>query len=286
MTKPASDKTGRAKAGTSYAVLWSMLGALGAGYLGVAIFAPNWLGELTPGNHLTQSAQTDAAVLKLAADVDGIRSSLTRLELDVASVKSDVGNQQQQTHTLSEQVTAIEDKMRLAEAPPAASAQQMSQSGTDVEGIPEPATTTAEAAPPSPSTRIINASPEHPIVTGSVDKAAVPTKTKAKAKAASNEALDFGTAVVKQEAKPIGLQIGSDSSVEGLRMSWIQIAALHNDRLKTFKPRYTSNGDPNNPNFQLVAGPVKTKADAIRICKELNAQNVTCKVGDFIGNAL
>lgn len=291
MIKPASDKPVRRKAATPYAVLWSMLGALGAGYLGVAIFAPDWLGELTPGNTFAQTAKTEAAILKLAADVDGMRSSMTRLELDVASVKSDLGKQQDQTHTLGEQVTAIEDKMRLAEASAAdaANGAEVSEAKPDAQAGTNAATETAEAAPQRPETRIINASPDsgHPIETGSVNTAPAKakTKTKAKEKVASNE-IDFGPAVVKRESKPIGLQIATNSSIEGLRIDWIQLAAQHSARLNKFRPRYTTDGDPNHPNFQLVAGPVKSKAEAIRICKELNSASVSCKVGDFIGNAL
>jgi hypothetical protein len=38
--------------------------------------------------------------------------------------------------------------------------------------------------------------------------------------------------------------------------------------------------------YELVAGPVKSAADAKRLCKELAAKAITCKVGDFAGEAL
>ena len=72
MTKPASEKPIRGKALlTSYTVIWSMLGALGLGYLGVAIFEPAWLGDLTPvsGYH---NSETQEAMMNLSTDVAGL----------------------------------------------------------------------------------------------------------------------------------------------------------------------------------------------------------------------
>lgn len=289
MTKPAIDKPVRRNAiFTPYAALWSMLGALGLAYLGVAIFQPDWLSGLTPASvRIEHRAETQAALMKLSADVDGLKSSMASLQLDVSSVKSDAANQTQQTQALSAQVTAIEDKMRLAETPPASASAAQPQTGTDVIGAAEeaPGTVDLSADHAQPETKIINASPEKSqIVTGSVDKA--PGHAKPKASAASSEEISFGPAVVKPVKKPIGIELASSSSVEGLRLNWGQLAQQHSDKLKRLKARYTTNGDPSNPSFNLIAGPVRTKAEAIKLCKDLQAQAVSCTVGDFTGNAL
>ena len=290
MTKPAIDKPVRRNAiFTPYAALWSMLGTLGLAYLGVAIFQPDLLSGLTPASaQIEHSAETQAALMKLNADVDGLKSSMASLQLDVSSVKSDVTNQTQQTQALSAQVTAIEDKMRLAETPPASASATQPQTGTDVIGAAEeaPAAIEMSADHAQPQTKIINASPEKnsQIVTGSVDKA--PGHAKPKVSAASSEEISFGPAIVKPVKKPIGIELASSSSVEGLRLNWGQLAQQHSDKLKRLKARYTTNGDPSNPSFNLIAGPVKTKAEAIKLCKDLQAQAVSCTVGDFTGNAL
>lgn len=291
MTKPAIDKPVRRKAVfTSYAVLWSMLGTLGLGYLGVAIFEPGWLGDLTPtGTHAERTAEMEATVTKLTSDVDSIRSSMAKLELDVSSVKSDVAAQGQQTQTLGSQVTALEDKIRLAETPVASAAAPAAQSGTDAVASAAPAG--AQDADDGtddqsqPATKIINASPDKSqIVTGSVDKR--PAKPKAKASAAQSEAINFGPAVVKRERKPLGLELASNATIEGLRQTWGQLAQQHHDKLRRLKARYTINANPANPSFNLVAGPVRSKAEAVKLCKDLQAQAVSCSVGDFTGNAL
>jgi hypothetical protein len=193
----------------------------------------------------------------------------------------------QRTDGLSAQVTAIEDKMRLAEAPPASASVPQPQTGTDVIGAADdaPGALDMSADHALPQTKIINASPEKSqIVTGSVDKA--PAQAKAKSSTANSGEISFGPAVVKPVKKPIGIELASSSSVEGLRLNWSQLAQQHGDKLKRLKARYTTNGDPANPNFNLIAGPVKTKAEAIKLCKDLQALAVSCTVGDFTGNAL
>jgi hypothetical protein len=290
MTKPAIDKPVRRSAiFTPYAALWSTLGTLGLAYLGVAVFQPDWLNSLTPESaRIEHSAETQATLMKLSADVDGLKSSMASLQLDVSSVKSEVSNQMQRTDILNTQVTAIEDKMRLAEAPPAAASASQVHTGTDVIGAvddgPGPfIDMPAEQA--SPQTKIINAAPEKSqIVTGSVDKA--PVKAKPKASAANSDEISFGPAIVKPVKKPIGIALASSSSVEGLRLNWSQLAQQHGDKLKKLKARYTTNGDPANPSFNLIAGPVKTKAEAVKLCTDLQAMAVSCAVGDFTGNAL
>jgi hypothetical protein len=291
MTKPAIDKPVRRKAVfTPYAVLWSMLGLLGVGYLGVAVFEPGWLGDLTPaGTHAARTAEMEATLTKLTSDVDSIRSSMTKLELDVSSVKSDVATQGQQTQTLGSQVTALEDKIRLAETPVASAAAPTTQTrsvavaSAMAAGASDSGNGTADQE--RPATTIINApSQKSQIVTGSVDKG--PAKLKAKASAAHSDAINFGPAVVKRETRPLGLQLASNSTIEGLRQTWGQLAKQHHDKLRKLKARYTINANPANPSFNLVAGPVRSKAEAIKLCKDLQAQAVSCSVGDFTGNSL
>lgn len=289
MSKPTVDKPVRRNAKlTSYAALWSMLGSLGLAYLGVAIFQPDWLAGLTPESAQVQhSAETQSAVMKLSADVDNLRASMANLQIDLASVKSDVTSQAQQAQVLNTQVMAIEDKMRLADAPASAAQPVQAQTGTDVIGAADGghAMIDAPVEHAQPQTRIINASPENSsIVTGSVDK--TPAKAKPKASAANSDEINFGPAVVKPVKKPIGIALASSSSIENLRLNWSQLAQQQGDKLKRLKARYTTNGDPTNPSFNLIAGPVKSKAEAIKLCNDLQAQAISCSVGDFTGNAL
>jgi hypothetical protein len=283
MTKPAIDRPEAKKAAfSSYAVLWSMLGTLSLGYLGVAIFEPQWLGDLTPAMHDAQRAKTENAMMKLTAGVNGIKSSMAQLKLDVSSIKSDADAQNDRTKELGDRLTALEDKVRLSEMPVASAA----PANPNAVASTEPDTsagTDAGDQKASPSPKIINAaSDKSKIVTGSVDKSP-PAHKKEKA---GSSVINFGPAVVKREQRPIGIQLASSASVEDLRLNWSQLANQHHDKLRRLKARYTTNGNDSNPTFNLIAGPVRTKAEAIKLCQDLQAQAVQCKVGDFTGNAL
>ena len=286
MSKPANEKPVRRKAAlTPYAVVWSMLGALGLGYLGVAIFAPDVLGELTPAGS-RQSGGSDAAIMKISADVSGLKSSFSKLQLDVASVRADVAAQASQQQSLGMQLTALEDKIRLAPPPEAASpgpaASSAAEPPTQSSMVPEPAAP-PPGAMPKPA-KVINAAPAQlpPIVTGSVGS----TSEVSKSTGSDADAISFGEPVVKVAPKPIGIQIATDSTIDGLRVSWSVISQNYGDKLKNLSPRYNDIGDATHPNFSLIAGPVKSKAEAKRLCKDLQAQSVSCKVGEFKGEAL
>ncbi|MFA5958428.1 SPOR domain-containing protein [Hyphomicrobium sp.] len=269
MTKPTTDKPTRRKADASpYSAVWTVLGVVGLGYLGIAFFAPHVLPDLSSGH---QHA-TETTVMKVSADVDTVKSSLTKLELDVASIKAEVTAQAVQTQTLGSQLTALDDKIRLAEAPPTTTttsdAGQQQPSGTDA----APAET-ADMSPAPP--KIINAPPRvgAPIETGSVNSA-------------NSKPISFGPAIVKPEPRSVGIQLATDPSIDGLRITWGALSQIHSDQLSHLKARYADLGTATNPNFGLIAGPVKSRAEAKKLCKELAAQSVSCKISEYRGAEL
>ena len=253
------------------------------GYLGVALFAPDMLTGLTPVAK-RQLGDPDA-MAKVAADVNGLRSSMAKLQLDVASVKSDVAAQASQTQALDLQVSALEDKVRLGQTPVATSSTPSPAAGGDHASIETPGPAAGAASPASDSpkaAKVINAPPAgaSPLVTGSVNS------TPADGKSAGTDAISFGAPVVKVAPKPFGVLIGSDPSIDVLRVNWSVMIQNYGDKLKNLSPRYADTGDATHPNFTLIAGPLKSKTDAKKLCKELQAQSVTCKVGEFKGEVL
>lgn len=130
--------------------------------------------------------------------------------------------------------------------------------------------------------------------TGSVPAAPAAAQAHAKAAkaaapktvAAAADPIDFGTPVVKPAAKPVGVQISSGASVDSLRLSWSLLSDRHADALKNLEARYVARGDEASPTYDLIAGPIKSKSEAQKVCKALAARNVPCKVGDFSGEGL
>lgn len=269
MTKPATDKPMRQKANASpYSAAWAVLGVAGLGYLGVAFFAPQILPDLSTGRQ--HAAET--AVMKVSADVETLKASLAKIESDLSTVKTDVASQATQTAQLTSQVTALDDKVRVAQAPAAATtttAAADQPTGTDAAPADD-----ADGGPAPP--KIINSTPRvgAPIETGSVDKKS------------ANKPISFGAAVVKPAAHPYGIQIATDPSVDGLRITWGALSQIHPEQLSQLKARYADVGTAGNPSYGLIAGPVKSKAEARKLCKELLAQSITCKVSDYRGNVL
>ncbi len=283
MTKPATDRPMRRKAGTPpNSIAWAVLGALGLGYLGVAFFAPQLLPDLSGGH----SHVAESTVLKVSADVEGLKSSMTKLELDLAGVRAEVKDQAGQTQALGTQLTALDDKVRLmqpsavtttGDTKPQASADtgSQSQSGAEVPAFAPAATPTQDAESGPAPAKIIN-SPRvgAPIETGSVDSTG------------SNKPISFGPAIVKPAAKVMGIQLATDPSVDGLRVTWGALSQIHSEQLSHLKARYADLGTATNPNFGLIAGPIKSKAEAKKLCKELSAQAVSCKVSEYRGEEL
>lgn len=265
---------------TPYAIVWSMFGLLGLGYLGVAIFAPDVLEELTPPSRLAerQRAENDAALLRVSTEINGLRNTFAQMQIDVAKLKSDATASTSQAEKTDGRITALEDQIRQMAEPPA----KVSQNDAADDGkAGAPASKQASAQKP----RIINSSDNSSIETGSVDTKAKADSDHDTKKASKNDVISFGPAVVKPAPKPIGIRVASGSSIDGLRLSWSLLSERH-DALKTLNPLYVDSGDAINPSFDLMAGPVKTKAEAVRLCRKLNAKNVPCTVGEFKGAQL
>ncbi|MGQ0456360.1 MAG: SPOR domain-containing protein [Hyphomicrobium sp.] len=292
LDKPAADRSPfsgpamrarrRVPVFTPYVVIWTMFGVLSLGYMSIAGLAPDWLDDLTPSSQ-TVEAPNARDGLELAAEIGALRDGVAQIQIDVARIRSDVDASANRQTALETQVASLDQRV----------------SGQTTTTTQSPAAPDAGAAPQIP--KLINAETPAPaaLETGSVGKisAAAANATKSAAQppepamppviqqAAAPE-VKFGPAIVKPAPKPTGLQIASANSVEGLRVNWSVLSENYGAELKNLEPRYAATGDPANPNYELVVGPMKSKAEAIKVCKALSAKSVPCKVGDFIGNAL
>ena len=96
----------------------------------------------------------------------------------------------------------------------------------------------------------------------------------------------FGPAVVKPEPKPFAVQLASGTSIDEIRYSWSILSEQHPENLGKLQPRYNSTtSETAGTTFDLLAGPVKTAADAKRICKALAGRGIDCKVASYGGEA-
>ncbi|MEQ1652357.1 MAG: SPOR domain-containing protein [Hyphomicrobium sp.] len=268
---------------TPYVLLWTTFGALSLGMLMVLGLAPDWLDDLRPASVIfdPQSNQGQRAAARVAADVNVLKDSVAQIQLDLSKVKTDVVSQGEQQKAVSAQVTSLE--ARIASAQPAErieAAAPPADAPAAPTAITAQATTIAKPAAPAPARtpKVINAeaSASTGLETGSVTAAAK----------SSADVISFGPAVVKAAPKPVGVRLSSGASVDSLRLSWSLLAEQHGDALKSLEARYETGGDASNPSYDLVAGPIKSKAEAAKVCKALTAKGVPCTVGPFAGEAL
>lgn len=300
---------------TPYVVIWSMFGMLSLGIITVLGLAPEWLEDLKPASFSAepQSNEGQRAAARLAAEVSGMRDSIAQIQLDIAKVKTDVTLANTESKVLGAQIAGLEKRLSPASAsieaalpeaaqtlpPPlpvsteakadsplaAPAAAPLAVPASSAEPAPAP---TAQPEPPAAGSarapKLINADTQ--LAPGGLTIGSLETGSVGAAAKASNQAISFGPAVVKPAPKPVGVQISSGASVDSLRLSWSLLADRHSDALKNLEPRYLATGNADNPVFDLLAGPIKSRAEAAKVCKALAAKNVPCKVGNFGGEAL
>ena len=281
-------KVRKARFITREMVLWSTAALFATGYLLTLGLAPEVLEDLTPATVADpQTNEGQRAAARVAADVKALRDSVAQVQLDLAKVKTEVAGFGDSHRVLSQEVATLVRQSAQPAAPAQAAApvpppKSAPPATAKTEAAPAQQPTSVEAAlPPNTSVqpKVINARDKEQMLsldTGRVDKAAT----------VNASAVDFGPAVVRKAQKPIGGQISSGASVDSLRLSWSLLADRHADTLKNLEARYQDKGDVANPNYDLVAGPLKSKSEAQRVCKALAAKNVPCKVGEFEGEAL
>jgi hypothetical protein len=278
---------------TREVVLWSTAAIFATGYLTVLGLAPEWLEDLTPSVILDpQSSQGQRAAARLAADVKALHDSVSQVQLELAKVKTEVAGNAENQKLITARLSALTgDAGQTASqgttdaATPAAPVPEAPPAQVQIQASAEPASQTSTTAPANTTVqpKLINADGKAAVLsleTGSVEAPNPATAS------ANVTAIDFGPAVVKPAPKPVGVKISSGNSVDSLRLSWSLLADRHADTLKNLEPRYKMSGDPANPNYDLVAGPIKSRAEANKVCKALAAQNVPCKVGEFAGDTL
>ena len=88
------------------------------------------------------------------------------------------------------------------------------------------------------------------------------------------------------EDGPIGVQLGGAPSLDSLRLNWTILSDRHADALGNLQARYVASDALGATSFNLIAGPVASRTDAIRICAKLRTQGITCRLTSFQGSAL
>jgi hypothetical protein len=271
------------------AVAWSLLATAAVAYLSVVVMRPDLVARMN-----------EAAPSPAVAEVEALRGEVDGLRRDVSEIRTAVSETGAQQKILAERIAALVAPVAETPLPAAATGRPPPALRLDSAPVNGPISPRADAGPlatqPAAAkiaqAKVLNA-PKPDLETGSVrpvppaSPESAPAPAAAAPAAAPAEPPPFGPAVVKAAPNPVGVQIASGSSLESLRLSWNLLSETHADKLKSLEPRYTMSVENGGVVYNLMAGPVKSEADAKKMCKALAAKAIPCKVvGEFGGASL
>ena len=84
------------------------------------------------------------------------------------------------------------------------------------------------------------------------------------------------------------LDLGGETSLDGLRARWASLRGNHGQTLDNLKPLVALReaDQPGAFDFRLLVGPIANAADAARICARLNTTKIICAVTPYDGQHL
>lgn len=264
----------------AHAALWSVAGVASALYVG-------WM---ISGSAIIETG-TFKSDRRHAADGRGLETAMSQLSSDVRALHGKIATNDDNTHTLLGRVAALEEKSAFV---------------------------TASASPPSPPASLVAKTDSAPLATRASDSkpqvaAAVPRSSEITTGAILQRTVSqpgtppaftgltperfvpgavTTTPLQSTETSPVpaksalGLQLSTGPNLDSLRLNWSLLNERHRDLLGPMQTRYRKvAGKPNAP-YQLIAGPVRSQADAARICKALAGSGVSCRATAYSGEAL
>lgn len=314
----------------AYVAAWAALALLAAFYLAALALRPDLVTEQLPifRSGEPEGNQGQRAMSKALAEVQGLRQSVSQMQLELAKLKTDVSAAQDQDKSITSRITQLEDRIATAQPALADASAKVAASEAKLVAATPPAKAAADtsrietgsiaakvaplmaASVTAPATavqpKLINATAPAqptPVVVAQAAQVAQAATAAAAATAKAEPVVtsdaeaatltSFGPATVTPaKAEPvdgaIGLKISNGRSLDALRLSWSLLSDRHPSQLGRMQARYAARvpeGD-GEPTFDLIAGPVKTAAEAKRVCKALAAKNIPCQIGSFSGPSL
>jgi hypothetical protein len=262
-----------------YLTTWGLLAIGALAYLGMFAIQPQSTGSPRPQTAEPEPSQTIRALARLTMELATTRRNLSEVQKDVVDLKSVTAERETKDKEFTTRLTVVEERvstMHAAAETTDPSATKAKASGRDQRKRQDHVSARminvpGEPAQPPTAPLVKNEGPPVPLIeTGSI---------------ASKEEITFGEPVVTR-AGPVtfAVQLAAGPDLEGLRQSWGQLRERH-DALAALEPRIIP---PRNEGgaYRLLAGPFSSKADADRVCSEINVGRRGCYVTAFAGAPL
>ena len=263
----------------AYLVTWGLLAIAAVAYLGLFALQSHNAATPRPQTSEPDPSQTIRAVARTAMELGTVRRSLSEVQNDVSALKEATSAREAKDSEITTRLSAVEERLATIHAqaepvePPAAKTkvsarEQRKRQDHVAAGIVVSVPSILAYTPPAPS--ITHEGPPVPLETGSL---------------ASKEEITFGEPVVtKAGGSTFAVQLAAGPSLDGLRHSWGQLRDRHG-ALATLEPRVVAPRNESGP-YRLLAGPFASKAEADRVCNELNVGRRGCYVTSYIGTPL
>lgn len=294
----ATPNTGnRGRRVTPYVLGWALLALVSMGYLATAALKPDVLQTVIGSS--AEAEEEQRIVAETAIAVDENRESISQIQLEIAKIKTDMAAATERDTAISKRIDLLDQRAAEEKAAAETAAAEQKTDGEhekrrlgNVKVLNSPDLAEAARAPAPKSTENKSAEKKTASKTDKTEKKAATRHDASEIETGSvrkrsSDAVAFGPPVVKAAPKPIGIQIPTGQSIDNLRQSWAALSQRHPGELGSLNARYVVAGrNVDGQTYDLVAGPVRSTAEARRICKELTSQLVPCKVGNFAGNAL
>jgi hypothetical protein len=268
---------------TPYVLIWAVLASGSLLYLALLATEPQLVASFLGAGPAKQTSEVNAekqAMIEAVAEVRLLRESVDRFRDDLQELRAEVSNQNERGGDMTARISALETAAAAAQADPLKVAADKRAAAKAAKA--EATAALQQAAPKAAA--VAAKKPEAALETGSVAGPPVsfgPAIVTPAQKVAANAPV-----APPQLSKTFGVQIASGPSVDSLRLSWTLLAERHGDSLRSLQPRYTMGSDGTGTTYDLVAGPLKSAAEATRLCQELSAQATPCSIGVYSGDVL
>jgi cell division septation protein DedD len=241
----------------AYLCTWGLLAVGALAYLAILAFPPQ---AVVPPQAAVTPPSVGVGESKAIAEVKG---SLNDIRKDVTELQTSVGERVETEKVVKTRLTALEDRVSTIDGAPATDV------GAPGKGEPSAGETPAKAQAVTPQAV---KPPFVPIETGSISP-----------KEEVREEIVFGEPVVTKGGQEFAVQLAAAPSLNALKQSWGQLSERHAGALGSLRARVVAPRGEGGI-YRLVVGPLPTKADAERVCSELQIGPKACFPTPFAGS--
>jgi len=297
-----------------YLIVWLCLALASLSYIAVALFRPDLVTQARlPG--MTVNDPRTARIDASSSQGVVLERGLTEVRTQLSDIQLKVMRGELREQELAARLAVIEsriEELSAAQGPRPVAAQQTTPPAPPApvaqQQTTAPAARVAAAQPPAAQPKaaaapqVLNRAADADAAEADAAKAQPKQKGTSSVETASvrRDVPPFGSPEVskaertaaaaperaEREEPPVGIQLGGAPSLDSLRLNWSILSDRHADALGNLQPRYVTSDALGSTSFNLVAGPMPNRAEAIRVCAKLRNQGVTCRLTAYQGSSL